>query len=153
MAKVKITPLADAIADAKALIAAGKLPTHKELAKRWHCSLARVPLVLNKVRKPKSRKTATTKPVVHHGRPASKKSSHPLLSRISVAMERVQNDLSIAAKSISAIPGLASSDVKKLVKKSQASVWSKFAGELSGAVDAVGKLASGKRKKKKAKRT
>lgn len=148
MAQAKLVPLPEAIADAKKLIAEGKLPTHKELAARWHCSIARVPYILNKIRKPKRRKAAASKPVVPRGRPAAKKSSHPLLGRISAAMERVQNELSKSEGVIASIPGLTSGDVKKLVKKSQASVWSRFGSELADAVDAVGKLASGKRKRK-----
>ena len=123
MPKSKRTPIEVARKEAADMIAANTLPTIAELAKQWHCSPFRVSYVLKQVR------AGQTKRAAKRGRPARaiavKRStkSHPLLNRIRVALEKVEKDLRNVEGYIGAIPGLASSEINKLVKKSQAGVW------------------------------
>ena len=148
MPKSKRTPIDVARKEAADMIASNTLPTIAELAKKWNCSAFRVSYVLKQVR------GGQTKRAAKRGRPAravvAKRStkSHPLLKRIRVALEQVEKDLHNVEGYISAIPGLASAEINKLVKKSQAGVWSGLHAELLRATESVAQLAIVRRKKK-----
>ncbi|HZV13492.1 MAG TPA: hypothetical protein VFA55_09780 [Candidatus Kapabacteria bacterium] len=151
MANSKIIPIADAITDARQLLNSGKLPTHKELATRWHCSLPRVSYVLAKVKT--SNKKTLHKPVRRSVTiSATSTPKHPLLSRIHASLLRTEDDLVNAEGYISAIPGLGNSEIKKLVKKIQAGVWAEFHRSVSKELPSIEKLAKGKRKRRSTKK-
>jgi hypothetical protein len=148
MANAKITPITDAIIDARQLLNSGKLPTHKELAARWHCSLPRVSYVLAKVKR--GNKKPPHKPVRRSAsNSAGSTPKHPLLSRIHKSLLRAEDDLVNAEGYISAIPGLGNSEIKKLVKKIQASVWAEFHKSVSRELPSIEKLAKSKRRKRR----
>jgi hypothetical protein len=144
MANSKIIPIADAIKDAQKMIQSNTLPTHKDLAKKWHCSLPRVAYVLGKIKSG----TTNKKP----GRPKSSVSTgayskHPILSGLRATIDQLENDLVNAEGYVSAIPGLSEIELNKLVKKAQASVWAEFHKSASKHLESIQKLSKGRKKR------
>jgi DNA-binding transcriptional MocR family regulator len=148
MPKTKRTPTDVARKEARELIAKNQLPPYKDLAKKWGCSKQMVGYILKTVRAEKSTskrtRSATAKAV--GAKKVSKR--HPLLHRLRTSLEKVENDLLGVEGYISAIPGLASSEINRLVKRAQTGVWSNFHGELTSVTDSVASLATVRRKKR-----
>ncbi len=138
--------------EARELIAKNALPPYKELAKRWKYSMQMVAYILKTVRKEEHAAKRTAKRVVKHAPRAVKRAgkSHATIRRVQDALARTERDLHTAEQYIRAIPGLAGAEVTRLVKKSQAGVWSGLHEELLRATEAVGKLATirGRRRRK-----
>jgi hypothetical protein len=150
----------EAVADAKTLLdAKGKstLPL-KELAQRWHSSMARVNLVLRDARGGKRmrapNKTAPVKAVApaRRGRPARVASTGignaKLRQLIAKAME-IDAKLSAPTKQLESIPGIRPAEIRVIAKRSSAAIWSEFAEYLTTLAAAVAVKRRGRKPKKK----
>lgn len=145
-----ITPLPVAIKEAMAMIKKDALPTHKQLAAQWHCSTQRVQYVLRKIK-------AGNPPPKRRGRPpagssvlsyVAAQSKHPVLVKLTTAVNSANLRLAEVEQHISRIPGLASVDRKAIIQKAQQGIWQGLHGELTGYVDALSVLAAGRKRGK-----
>jgi hypothetical protein len=143
--------------EARDLIAKNALPTYKELAKRWGYSKQMVGYILKSVRDGKGAREVKrrAKRTVAHASQAVKRAGkrHPIMRRVLDALARTEGDLRAADQYIRSIPGLAGAEVSRLVKKSQAGVWSGLHEELVWAAESAAKLATVRRRKRASKKS
>ncbi len=137
--------------EARELIAKNALPPYKELAKRWKYSMQMVAYILKTVRKEEHAAKRTAKRTVKRASRAVKRAgkSSATIRRVQDALARTERDLHTAEQYIRSIPGLAGVEVERLVKRSRAAVWSGLHEELVRATEAVGKLATTRRRKRR----